>query len=60
MDTKEREEEIEAVCSCQEEKCHCGCHCNGENCHCNAHRAARLLVDEQDVDQFIASLNDWD
>lgn len=60
MDTKEREEEIEAVCSCQEDECHCGCHCNGEDCHCNDHRDARLLMDEQDVDQFIANLNDWD
>ena len=59
MDTKEREEDIEAVCSCQEDECHCGCHCKGE-CHSNDHRDARMLMDEQDVDQFIASLNDWD
>lgn len=60
MDTKEREETVEECCSCQEDECHCGCHCNGKDCQCNDHRDARLCVDEQDVDQFIASLNDWD
>lgn len=59
MDIIETPTKLQETCTCPEDECQGECHCNGE-CRCNGLRDPRLLLDEQDINRYIAGLDDWD